>query len=344
MFKEDYHRLNAELTPSPELLAKTLARTQGHPRAVRRLHRPIAIAVALCCLLAAIPAFATYLPAANDLLYQVSPELAQFFRPVQRSCVSNGVELVVHSAYIHGDTAEIYLSLRDLESNRVDATTDLFDSYSIRRPFDSSGTCRFAGYDEESGAAFFLVQITEWGDHNIEGEKLTFTLNQFLSGREEQEGLAVPLDLAALSTSVATREAFSSGGSGLKYDSSDSSRMLLPSEVPLVTPVAGIDITAAGYLDGKLHIQTAVHDNLKHDNHCFLYLTDRAGTRYDCLYNRYFTDEVNGERVDYCEFVFDLPKETVSDCTLYGDFVTNSRLTEGNWDVTFPLEFEEETL
>ena len=338
MFKEDYRKLNAELTPPPELLAKTLARTRERPRAVRRLRRPIAIAAALCCLLAAVPALSAYLPAANDLLYQVSPELAQFFRPVQRSCVSNGVELTVHSAYIHGDTAEIYLSLRDLEGDRVDATTDLFDSYSIRRPFDSSGTCQFAGYDEESGTAFFLAQITEWGDHKIEGEKLTFTLSQFLSGREEQEGLAVPLDLSALPSSVPTREAVSFGGSGLKYDSSDGSRMLLPNETPLSTPVAGIDITAAGYLDGKLHIQTAVYDKLKNDNHCFLYLIDDAGTRHECLYSRYFTDRSSGERIDYCEFVFDLPPEAAAGYTLYGDFVTNSRLTEGDWQVTFPLE------
>lgn len=338
MFKEDYRKLNDELTPSPELLARTLAQAQKHPRTVHRLRRSVAVAAALCCLLAAVPALAASLPAANDLLYRVSPELAQLFRPVQRSCISNGIELVVHSAYIHGDTAEIYLSLRDLEGDRVDATTDLFDSYSLRRPFDSSATCQFAGFDEESRTAFFLVQVTEWGNHKIEGEKLTFTLSQFLSEKEEQEGLSVPLDLGALPASVPTREAYSTGGGGEGFLSSDDSHMLLPADPPLVSPAAGIDITAAGYLNGKLHIQTAMHDNLKYDNHCSLYLMDRSGARYDCFYSRSFIDKTSGERVDYCEFVFDLPQETAADCTLYGDFVTSKRLTQGDWQVTFPLE------
>ncbi len=336
MFKEDYRKLNDELTP--ELLAKTLAHAKKQPQRVHRLRRSVAIAAALCCLLAAVPALAASLPAANDLLYRVSPGLAQLFRPVQRSCVSNGIELVVRSAYIHGDTAEIYLSLRDLEGDRVDATTDLFDSYSLRRPFDSNATCQFAGFDAESRTAFFLVQVTEWGNHKIEGEKLTFTFSRFLSEKEEREGLSVPLDLGALPASVPTREAYSTGGSGEVFLSSEDSHMLLPAEAPLASPVVGIDITAAGYLNGKLHIQTAMYDNLNSDNHCFLYLMDRAGARYDCLYSRYFTDETAGQRVDYCEFVFDLPRETASSYTLCGDFVTSKRLTQGDWQVTFPLE------
>ena len=45
-----------------------------------------------------------------------------------------------------------------------------------------------------------------------------------------------------------------------------------------------------------------------------------------------------GERVDYCEEVFEIPQEELAGYALYGDFVTAGRKTDGNWRVTFPLE------
>ena len=72
---------------------------------------------------------------------------AQYFTPVQHACEDQGIRMEVLSVYIHGDTAEIYISLQDQTGNRIDETTDLFDSYDILRPYDSTATCRFAGYD-----------------------------------------------------------------------------------------------------------------------------------------------------------------------------------------------------
>ena len=45
-----------------------------------------------------------------------------------------------------------------------------------------------------------------------------------------------------------------------------------------------------------------------------------------------------GGRKDYIDFVFAVPPEELGDCTLHGDFYTASTLTEGLWQVTFPLE------
>lgn len=46
--------------------------------------------------------------------------------------------------------------MQDLTGDRIDETMDLFDSYQINRPFDSSGACRLAGYDAQQKAAAFL--------------------------------------------------------------------------------------------------------------------------------------------------------------------------------------------
>lgn len=39
----------------------------------------------------------------------------------------------------------------------------------------------------------------------------------------------------------------------------------------LCSPIAGVDITAMGYVDGKLHIQVKYEDSLETDNHGYIY-------------------------------------------------------------------------
>ena len=92
-----------------------------------------------CC---SVPVLAVNVPVIYELMYLVSPSVAQHFMPVQKSCESNGIEMEVVSAYIKDNTAQVYITLKDLEGNRVDETTDLNDSYNINRAFDCTiGHC-----------------------------------------------------------------------------------------------------------------------------------------------------------------------------------------------------------
>lgn len=103
--------------------------------------------------------------------------------------------------------------------------------------------------------------------------------------------------------------------------------------------IDGIDLTGVGYIDGKLHIQTAVKESLDNDNHGFFYLKDVSGNKVDSSYTFSFSNQNEQPgRVDYCNYVFDIPQDEISNYTLYGDFVTSGMKTEGNWRVTFPLE------
>ena len=43
----------------------------------------------------------------------------------------------------------------------------------------------------------------------------------------------------------------------------------------------------------------------------------------------------------YEEYIFDVSPHEINDYTLYGDFYTCNSLTNGDWQVTFPLEYEE---
>ena len=60
----------------------------------------------------------------------------------------------VIAANIEGADAIILISLQDIMGDRLDETTDLFDSYSIHTPYAQSGGCSLVDYDDETKTAF----------------------------------------------------------------------------------------------------------------------------------------------------------------------------------------------
>lgn len=278
-------------------------------------------------------------------MYLANPALAsiaQFFMPVQKSSEANGIKMEVVSAYIHGNVAEIYITMQDLTGDRIDDTIDLYDSYSINSPFDSSASCERVGYDEKTKTATFLISITECGNQKIAGDKITFSVKEFLSHKKNYSDIKIPLDLSLVTTAKDKQKVYTAGGGGKdykKYMHEGEATVLTPSKAIDGFPVDGIDLTAIGYIDGMLHIQMALNDRLKNDNHGSFYLKDISGNTVHCNYNIYFVNQYKQPgRIDYCEYVFDIPKEKIENYSLYGNFVTSGMITEGNWRVTFPLE------
>lgn len=103
------------------------------------------------------------------------------------------------------------------------------------------------------------------------------------------------------------------------------------------SPVEGVTITAAGFIDEKLHIQVYYEDIHKTDNHGEVYLMDSKNNKIHYDYNESFWDEK--ECGSYEEYIFDISPETdLENYTLYEDFTVCSSLTEGDWKVTFPLK------
>ncbi|MCT4688093.1 hypothetical protein [Vallitalea sp.] len=96
-------------------------------------------------------------------------------------------------------------------------------------------------------------------------------------------------------------------------------------------------------MDDMLHIQIGVTNPLNNDNHGFFTLKDKNRNEIKCDYNVTFTDTSDdGGRIDYMEYVFDIPQAEIEQYSLLGDFVTSGLFTKGNWQVTFPLELENE--
>lgn len=350
MIEKKYRHMFDQIAPGAQLVEEMCAeavRQKKRNRAGGRRKTAIRLAAACAALVLAVftgmPLLAESAPQVYRVIQTVSPAAAQFFRPVKKSCVYDGIKMEVESAYIHGDTAEIYVSMQDLEGGRIDATTDLFDSYSIDRPFESVSGCAPVGYEEETGKVLFLIRISQWGNRKIEGDKITFSVREFLSHKEEWEELKVNMDLEQQAQEKASRKTrFTGGGADHEKISRDAAGMvsvLEPGEPLADFPVKGIDITQAGYVDGFFHVQALYYDSGETDNHCFLYLKDSRGNTVDCIANIYHvTSPEEHLKRDYVDFVFDVPQEDLKNYELYGDFVTCGSHCYGLWQVTFPLE------
>ena len=340
-FREKYNAMQRDVRPDAPLLQRTRAAAQKAPARPRRLRPLIALAAVLVCLALTVPAFAMPALAADPngyaLLYSISPAAAQFFKPVNRSDEDNGIRLTVDSVYLHSDTVEIYVSLQDLTGDRLDETTDLFDSYRINRGFDCSATCSRVGYDAQTRTVRFLISITSFDGQDIEGDKLTFSLNRLLTGKTETEGAVTGLDLAAVQAEPATQQVTRRGGSGIAAEAGGSTAETRTALVPtgtLAAPAPGVAITAVGYVDGLLHIQVLYENILETDNHGQLWL-DNGVEKLECLGSLSFFAENGSDSFE--DYYFDVTPAQLADCTLYGSFVTADTLIEGSWEITFPL-------
>ena len=258
--------------------------------------------------------------------------IRQKMKPVSVSCQDNGIEFEVVSACVEGNEADIFVAVRDLEGDRIDATTDLFDSYRINTPFDCSSSCKIISYDAETKTAAFLISISQWNEQDITGKKVTFLVGEMLSNKQEYDVALPDLDAAAAPETV--EPAVILGGGGRDYEEiSAGFRALKPAGV-LCSPVDGVDITAMGSVDGKLHIQAKYGSASETGDHGYVYFKNAGGGEIRCAANVAFS--IDGER--YEEYVFDLPDADLTGCELYGRFVTGGTHMTGNWSVTFPLE------
>lgn len=242
----------------------------------------------------------------------------------------------VISAAVYENEAAIYISLQDMtDQNRIDETTDLFDSYHINRSFDSSASCRRASFDEETGIATFLITISQWSGQKVGGNKITFYFTQFLSNKSIFEGDLTELRLDTVTEAKETQkpESFRSGdGKNLDYKGLE---YLVPVPGGILSPADGVTITNIGFIENKLHVQLYFEEILLYDNHGYIAMYDQDGNRAKSDHFSFWDDKKSG---CYEEFIYDISPEDIQKYKAFGHFVTCKNLTEGYWQVTFPLE------
>lgn len=348
-FEQTYRSMHDRIAPSDTLVSDTLTRIHQGQRPKRRLRRGLLTALVAALLLGCMtPALAANIPAVYQALYLFSPALTQQLMPVNESCEDNGVKMEVVSAAINGDTAMVYLSLQDLTGDRFDETVDLFDSYHLNFPSRTgvTGHCDFVSYDEQTRTALFLVTLEQSDSAPIPTGKYTFSVRQLLSGKQALENTVIPLSLADASIAPETLwidsqslDLYISGGSAAEADGLPDQALFLAPQAPLYEPADNLAITGMGWINDQLHVQLRIQNSLQLDPHGWLNLKTASGETINGSYTLYFTQHPDtDDRTDYHEFIFDVTPEQAADYILYGSFHTASKLTEGNWQVTFRLE------
>ena len=268
-----------------------------------------------------------------EILYMISPELAQKLKPVNMSCEDDGILMTVVAADVYDDRAEVLISLKDLTDNRLDGTTDLFDSYSIHTPYDQSGGCSLVGFDEESGELIYMISVEQMDHVLILGDKITFSISQLLTGKKHFELSIDQIDTANLPVIMeCLADPNFRGYSG--SDIEDGMQIIIPGEEVLLDE--GVTLTGYGLVDGQLHVQIKYDDIYHTDNHGFLYLEKEDTDRVLYAGSYAFWDESHTD--SYEEYVFDIPAEELQEYRLGGEFWTcTGGPIEGDWSVTFPL-------
>ncbi len=319
--------------------------------------RAVALAAALAVLLLCVfpVAAAPVSKPAYELLYAVAPSLAQKMKPVQLSDVKEGIQMEVVSAEIKGDTAVMLVAFKDLEGDRIDGTTDLFDSYMVRTPYDTSGTCRMESYDPGTGVAVYTVMQQNMGGKAYEGDKVTFSVRELLLNKQNYDDLPLPLSLSSVTRTPELREVSDDdyrGGSyadmpGVEDRISENTmrqlgRVLAADPAQEQTLTEGVTLTAAGYTDGHLRVQLRFTDILSTDNHGFLWLENAEGDRIEPVLSESFwtpghRNSGRGNNDSLEEYLFEIPEEALTEYAVHGDFTTSHGPLVGNWEITFPL-------
>lgn len=343
MFRETYKSYNQSIVPDKELIDEIIALADKNNKVIKikPYKKIIVVAAALCAVavLTAVPAFAVHAEPIYQLMYQISPSFAQFFTPVNETAISNDVEMNVLSCFIHEDTMEIYITVKDLTGERFDGSVDLNDSYYINTAFDCSSQCRLIDYDNTDKTATFLITISRWNNQKIDGNKITFGVRELITGKKKYN-LNIPIDLSSVKSAEHTQQVDVNGGSfNDKKDMLDSAVVLVPGKAYKEFKVDGVDLTGIGYIDGKLHIQYAVKDFLNKDNHGSFFLVNLNNVHEKNIHAEYsfsFNDYSNN--ISYDESVFDIPQTELRNYELYCNFSTTSIKVDGPWKVTFTAE------
>ena len=297
--------------------------------------RFVAVAACLClCLCLTIPTLAAADNAFGyEILYELSPTLAQKLKPVHLSCEDQGIRMDVIAAKVQGDSVEILVSMTDETGERLDETTDLFDSYDIRTPHDLMGGCSLVEYRPETHTSVFLLNIQQMDHALLSGDKITFSIHKLLSQKQHDNVVLPQIDLANVPEITDCRSHVDMRGGSFTSESQIDFLPMAAQEN--VTVVPGVTLTGYGMAEGQLHVQLHYDDILHTDNHGFPYLKASDGEMVSSLYDLAFWDK--DDNSSYEEYVFPALSD-LSQYQLWGEFWTCQQgPIEGNWQITFPL-------
>lgn len=370
--KQAYRRAMEHIRLSPPA-RENLQSALERPRHRRSLERPALIAAAAAVVLTVSAAAA----AMQMVFFHNLPEdVAETMQPVNRSITRSGITLTVQSASVEDGKFRAYVTLKDEAGDRLseDAINmSCCEVYNLTqeewglseipiRVADSFHTyysdfipCVQASslsYDDESGTFGFLLEV-----YDMNGRPLPFPNRHFMvhvSGLEiEGEIMEVVFSPQWPDASQEAKRAhvdlFGRCGNPPLEDSTwlkEGADLIVPWETGLQV-TENHDISAIGWVDGKLHIQERYSGMKKKSIYDASFdvewhTTDLSvmspirpdGSRVEIELLCSFFDQENY----YRECVYAISPEELAECTLGGSCETGRQYVKGPWRVHFILD------
>jgi hypothetical protein len=321
---------------SHESIKNPIAVTKN--KRVKRIVVPL-VASALVVLSAGVGA--ARIPSFNNLIANVSPEIALMLQPIEIINENNGIKMEVVAAMNDNEMAVIYVTLQDLTGDRIDETLDLYDySISGAQMFNS----QIVAYDETTKTA--TLRIRGNGGENLNNRKVNFRIRSFLSDKQTFN-FAVDANLSELTSNppqtVPLVMDHVSGGGGKLYQKLEKQgkiQVLKPNETEISLPeIKSMHISNIGIIDNSLHIQAKWNkDNI--DDHGYFYFVDELGKEIHPSSINFGTDEAGHITYgnEYEEYIFDTNSLNLREQELFGHFVTNRKYSTGNWNTSFEMK------
>lgn len=357
MFQDRYKKAYNTVAPSPGLVSDTICKAgAGKGASVKKrfaVRMSLAAAVAVVCLVTAVPVFAAHVPAFYKIVEYISPAMADHLVPIEKSCTSQGITMQVEAVHLDGNEADIIISLQDAEGSGQDlvhGVMDLFDSYGLSDYTSDSivGGCIFLTYDEAEDKAYFQVMVQS--DKAYQGDKLQFSARSVLCDKVEDTR---DVDLSGIVYAAETKQVYLSGSGGPLQEEmlpevlrnvpgtrEDPRRSANVLNLMDAADCAADDFTLMGiaYMDGVLRVQISVGDNSCSDRHVQLFLKDADGNERSNDHSVSWIEEVGGVRYDIHEYWYIEDIEDIADYSMYGIFHDSGELIRGDWKVTFRVQ------
>lgn len=305
----------------------------------------------LLSLVVVVPVMAATIPSFQGLLDRIDSRFEGLLKPVQLISQDKGIKMEVVAALKDEDMIALYITLQDVEGNRIDKTLDLNDSYRIKGL--SAYTSEVVDYNEKNKTATIRVQAN--GNEDLNNKKVEFSLGSFISGEKNiSSSLNGNVFVDKLRNKVKGTAKLNisniSGTGGTLYNGIDNEKEISILEKGTLNigfkGISSMSITNMGIIDNQLHIQTK-WDKVKYNNHGLLYLTNKEGKKINVKSGSISLGfDKNGEASygnDYIEYIFDLENIDLNNVNLNANVSYSEGYVEGQWKTNFKIDKVSET-
>ncbi|MCM1261496.1 MAG: hypothetical protein NC313_02145 [Butyrivibrio sp.] len=357
-FKVNYKKAYEHISPSSDYIKGIIDKVNDKKRAKKAAHiltaRYVMAAGVIVILLfvSVLPAAARTFPAVYNIIEKYAPMLADFVVPIDVESTSRGITMQVEAIDIKDNAAEIIVAFRDAQGSGKDlikGSIDMYDSYYLQSygaSYDIGG-CFFLEYDEQEDKAYFKISLST--DGKYDNGKASFGVRQLLTTAAKEER---PIDLSNIIKNPQTKAVSLNGRSGMndsdafnKYETEpvDGSPLKGWTVMDITeideSMIESLTVTGVGYADGILRVQVCRGNFKDADRHARLFLIDSRGEEQCSDVSFMWHEEVNGETVIVNEDWFVVDEGELDKIQMYGVFYAKENSVNGNWKVTFDLEF-----